>query len=87
MFKDKLNYRLLNFAIFAILFLILYHTGPLWMGIVGKVWEIIFPFFIAFVVAYALYPFLQFMISKKIPKAIAVFIILAIIFVFYCLLL
>ncbi|MBQ7136367.1 MAG: AI-2E family transporter [Bacilli bacterium] len=80
MFKDKLNYRLLNFAIFAILFLILYHTGPLWMGIVGKVWEIIFPFFIAFVVAYALYPFLQFMISKKIPKAIAVFIILAIIF-------
>jgi len=80
MFKDKLNYRLLNFAIFAILFLILYHTGPLWMGIVGKVWEIIFPFFIAFVIAYALYPFLQFMISKKIPKAVAIAIIIAVIF-------
>ena len=80
MFKDKLNYRLLNIAIFAILFLILYHTGPLWMGIIGKVWEIIFPFFIAFIVAYALYPFLQFMVNKKIPKSIAIIIILAIIF-------
>jgi len=80
MFKDKLNYRLLNIAIFAVLFLILYHTGPLWMGIVDKVWEIIFPFFIAFVVAYALYPFLQFMVNKKVPKGIAVIIILAIIF-------
>lgn len=80
MFKDKLNYRLLNVAIFAILFLILYHTGPLWMGIVNKVWEIIFPFFIAFIVAYALNPFLQFMINKKIPKSIAVTIILVAIF-------
>jgi len=80
MFKDKLNYRLLNVAIFAILFLILYHTGPLWMGIIGKVWEIIFPFFIAFIVAYALHPFLQFMVTKKIPKSIAIIIILTIIF-------
>lgn len=79
MFKDKLNYRLINIAIAAVLFLVLYHTGPLWMGIIGKIWEIVFPFFIAFVGAYALYPFMQFMISKKIPKSIAVIIILIII--------
>ena len=79
MFKDKLNFRLLNIAICAILFLILYHTGPLWIGIVEKIWEIIFPFFLAFIVAYALYPFLQFMIKKKVPKGLAVSIILMII--------
>lgn len=80
MFKDKLNFRLVNLAIFAILFLILYSTGPLWMGIIGKVWEIVFPFFIAFIVAYALHPFLQFMVDKKIPKGIALTIVLVIIF-------
>jgi len=80
MFKDKLNFRLLNIAICAVLFLILYHTGPLWIGIVEKVWEIIFPFFLAFIVAYALYPFLQFMIKKKVPKGLAITIILFIIF-------
>ena len=79
MFKNKLNYRLLNIAIFSVIFLVLYKTGPLWMGIVGKAWEIIFPFFIAFIVAYALNPFLQFMLNKKIPKPIALAIIIAII--------
>lgn len=77
MFKDKLNYRLANLAIFAVVFLVLYNTGPLWMGIVDKIWEIVFPFFIAFIVAYALHPFMQFMINKKIPKGIALSIILA----------
>lgn len=80
MFKDKLNYRLINIAILALIFLILYHTGPLWMGILDKAWEIVFPFFIAFIVAYALHPFLQVMINKKIPKGVAISIILVIIF-------
>lgn len=79
MFKDKLNFRLVNIAICAVLFLVLYHTGPLWIGIVSKIWEIIFPFFLAFIVAYALYPFLQFMIKKKVPKGLAIAIVLIII--------
>ena len=79
MFKDKLNYRLVNIALIAVIGFILYMTGPLWTGIVGKIWEIIFPFFIAFVLAYALYPLLQFLESKKIPKGAAIFIIIAIV--------
>lgn len=79
MFKDKLNFRLINIAICAILFLVLYHTGPLWLGIISKVWDIIFPFFLAFIVAYSLHPFLKFMIKKKIPKGLAIGIILVII--------
>ena len=79
MFKDKLNYRLVNIALIAVIGFILYMTGPLWTGIVGKIWGIIFPFFIAFVLAYALYPLLQFLESKKIPKGAAIFIIIAIV--------
>lgn len=79
MFKDKINYKLVNLVLLSIIILILYETGPLWIGIVSKVWSIIFPFLLAFILAYAFYPFLQFMTNKKIPKGIAVFIIVAII--------
>lgn len=79
MFKDKINYKLVNLALISAIILVLYRTGPLWLGIVGKILSIIFPFFIAFVLAYALYPFLQFMIKKKIPKTVAIFIIVGII--------
>lgn len=79
MFKDKINYKLVNLALISVIILVLYRTGPLWLGIVGKILSIIFPFFIAFVLAYALYPFLQFMIKKKIPKTVAIFIIVGII--------
>lgn len=79
MFKDKINYKLVNLVLLSIMILILYETGPLWIGIVSKVWSIIFPFLLAFILAYAFYPFLQFMTNKKIPKGIAVFIIVAII--------
>lgn len=79
MFKDKINYKLVNLVLLSIIILILYETGPLWIGIVTKVWSIIFPFLLAFILAYAFYPFLQFMTNKKIPKGIAVFIIVAII--------
>ena len=78
MFKDKINYKLVNLALISVIILVLYRTGPLWLGIVGKILSIIFPFFIAFVLAYALYPFLQFMIKKKIPKTVAIFIIVGI---------
>lgn len=79
MFKDKINYKLVNLVLLSIMILILYETGPLWIGIVSKVWSIIFPFLLAFILAYAFYPFLQFMTNKKIPKGLAVFIIVAII--------
>lgn len=79
MFKDKINYKLVNLVLLSIIILILYETGPLWIGIITKVWSIIFPFLLAFILAYAFYPFLQFMTNKKIPKGLAVFIIVAII--------
>ena len=67
MLKNKLDYKLLNTAIIMVIIFLLYQTGNLWMGILGKIGSIIFPFFLAFILAYALYPVLKYLESKKIP--------------------
>ena len=81
MLKNKLDYKLINLALIALIVFLVYMTGSLWTGILGKVVRIILPFLFAFALAYALYPFLQKMMEKKIPKwagvSIIVFLILA----------
>ena len=61
MLKDKINYKLVNIAIIALIIFLIYQTGNLWMGVVSKTLKIITPFFIAFIVAYALHPFFKFL--------------------------
>ena len=51
MLKDKINYKLVNIAIIALIIFLIYQTGNLWMGVVSKTLKIITPFFIAFIVA------------------------------------
>ena len=75
MLKNKLDYKLLNTALIMVIIFLLYQTGNLWFGILGKIGDIIFPFFLAFILAYALYPILRYLQNKKIPKGIAVAII------------
>lgn len=79
MLKNKLDYKLINLALIMLIIFLLYRTGFLWMGITNKVLAIFGPFFIAFAVAYAIYPFLQYLQSKKIPKSLSIFIILVLI--------
>lgn len=79
MLKNKLNYKLVNFALIALIIFLLYQTGSLWTGVLNKVFEIAFPFLFAFAIAYALYPFLQKMEDKKIPKWAGITIIIVII--------
>lgn len=76
MLKNKINYKLINLALIALIVFFVYKTGNLWIGIVGKIFEIILPFLFAFGIAYALYPFLEKMLEKKIPKWLGVTIIL-----------
>lgn len=76
MLKNRLDYKLLNAAIIMVIIFLIYQTGSLWGGIVSKLMSIIFPFFLAFVLAYALHPILKYLESKKIPKGISVAIIL-----------
>lgn len=80
MIKNKIDFKLINIAIITFIIFLLYQTGNLWLGIVGKIGSMLFPFFLAFVVAYALYPFLKFLMKHKVPKFLSVTIILFIIF-------
>lgn len=79
MLKDKINLKLVNIALIALIIFLVYKTGNLWIGVMLKFMKIITPFFIAFVVAYALHPFLKFLVKHKIPKALSVFIIISIV--------
>lgn len=71
MTKNKINFKLVNFALLVIIIFLIYKTGNLWMGILGKIWQIAFPFLLAFILAYALYPFTLFMRKHGIPKKIS----------------
>lgn len=79
MIENKMNYKLLNCALIMTIIFLLYKTGGLWANILGTIWNVSSPFLIAFVLAYALYPFVKFLTDHKIPKIIAIFIILILI--------
>ncbi len=79
MIKNKLDFKLINFAIITLIVFLMYQTGHLWMGVATKLINIFVPFFFAFIVAYALYPFLQFLERKKVPKGVAIFLIVGLV--------
>lgn len=79
MIKNKIDYKLVNIALVVLIVFLLYRTGNLWMGVTNKFLTIIIPFVFAFALAYALYPFLQKMESKKIPKGLGIAIIVILI--------
>ena len=66
--KNKINFKLVNLALLTFILYLIYKSGHLWTGITSKVLQIAMPFIVAFVIAYALYPFLKYLESKKIPK-------------------
>lgn len=75
--RNKVNYKLVNIALLAAIVFLIYQTGNLWLGILSKVWKLIFPFLGGFIIAYALYPCLQYLMKHKIPKSISIIIIIA----------
>ena len=79
MLKNKLDYKLVNFALIALIVFLFYQTGNLWTGVLGKILEIVLPFLFAFAIAYAIHPFLQKLEEKKLPKWVGVTIIIVII--------
>lgn len=79
MSQNKTNFKLVNITLLCVIVFLVYQTGNLWLGIVGKVWQIIFPFLISFIIAYALYPFTLFLRRHKVPKKLSNFIALALV--------
>jgi predicted PurR-regulated permease PerM len=68
MISNKIDYKLVNIAIIAIIVLIVHQTIGLWMGVINTIIRVVFPFLIAFAIAYALYPSVVFFTNKKIGK-------------------
>ena len=74
--KNKLNYKLVNLTLIALIAFLVYLTGDLWIGIIKIIFKIFLPFLFAFAIAYALYPFLEKMKRKGFPKWVGVTIIM-----------
>lgn len=79
MIKNKIDFKLVNISLITLIIYFLYKTGNLWIGVTNKALQIVLPFLFAFALAYALYPFLQKMSSKNIPKWLGVTIIISLI--------
>lgn len=77
MIKNKLDYKLINFAIITLIVYLMYQTGNLWIGVFNKLVSIFLPFLFAFVIAYAMYPAVLYLQKKKVPKGLAIFLVVA----------
>lgn len=72
MYKNKINYKLLNFLILmGLLYIIITNIGT-WYNIITSIISICMPFIIAFAISYALNPIVRKLISKGIKKSLAV---------------
>ena len=79
MIKNKIDYKLINITLITLTIYLIYQTKDFWLGIISTCWNIMFPFFIAFIIAYAFFPFLRKLMNKGIPKGIAITIIILLI--------
>ena len=78
MIKNRLDFKLINITLIAIICFFVYQSSGLWLGILEKILNIIVPLFAGFIIAYALYPTLEGLIKRKVPKGVAIFIIFGI---------
>ena len=72
MYKNKLNYQLLNVLVLIAIICLVYLIKGLWLGVAMKVLDILFPFIVAFAVSYALYPLVRKLRSLGLPKWLAI---------------
>lgn len=81
MFKNKLNYKLLNILILLVIIYLGINTIGYWSGFLNKIFSIIIPFVISFAIAYAFYPCVIKLEKKGVRKGIAVALIVIVIFI------
>ena len=73
--KNRVNYKLINILLIILIISLLYWISGLWVGIFEKILAILFPFIIAFAIAYALYPVQKRLLNCGFPKWLSVGII------------
>ncbi len=80
--KNKLNYKLLNVLILAVIIYIGLITMGYWGGFISKLISIILPFAIAFAIAYSLYPLVKILKDKGLTNNLSVgIVVVAILFI------
>lgn len=72
MSSDKLNFKLLNLLIILVICYLVVSTFNWWGGVIERFISIIFPFIVAFAIAYALYPIVRKLMDKGVRKTLAV---------------
>ena len=83
--KSAINYKLINIALFLIVIFLLGKTYTIWYKFILVIINVLKPFIISFSLTYFLYPVVR-LLSKKINKNIACFIVLTVfILTFYLL--
>ena len=85
--KDKINYNLVNILLIVAIICLLYLIKDLWIGIVVKFIGMLFPFILAFAIAYALYPFVKRLMNAGFPKWLSVGLVVFILIGFLALIL
>jgi predicted PurR-regulated permease PerM len=75
MFKNKLNYKLLNILILCVIIYIALHTSNYWLGVIAKIVSILIPFIVAFAVAYSFYPIVKKLKKKGLSNGVSVAIV------------
>ena len=78
--KNKVNYGLLNALIIMGIVYLVTATSKYWLGIITGVVNIVFPFFLAFVLAYILHPFVEKLEARGVRRKLA---LAAVIFIFF----
>ena len=75
----KIDYKLVNIAVLALIVYLMYHTGNLWIGMFNNIISIILPFLIGFGVSYSVYPIVQKPRKRNWPTGLAIFTVIGII--------
>ena len=79
MYKNRINYKLLNFLILmGVLYIVVTNIGT-WFNIFSSIISICMPFLIAFAISYALNPLVRKLISKGVNKSLAVTIVVVLV--------
>lgn len=82
MFSKKINWKLVNLVLIALLVLILIATSNFWIWWGTKLFGILLPFVLAFCFAYVFYPVLKYMERNGIPKVLSIAIIILLVVAF-----
>ncbi len=76
MVKNRLDYKLVNLVLLVLIIYLIYQTRSFWIGVVSILSQILLPFLIAFIIAYALNPIVQWLVRHKMPKVISMFLVI-----------